>query len=64
MTEERTGLDRAIGDEPLGDHVLELQIAEVVDETDEARSLVFAVPDGSDDPEIPLGACVTPPANS
>lgn len=46
-------MTEAIGDEPLGDHVLELQIAEVVDETDEARSLVFAVPDGSDDPEIP-----------
>ncbi|WAJ44817.1 ferredoxin--NADP reductase [Mycobacterium sp. Aquia_216] len=40
-------------DEPLGDHVLELQIAEVVDETDDARSLVFAVPDASGDPEIP-----------
>ncbi|BBY24254.1 ferredoxin--NADP reductase [Mycobacterium stomatepiae] len=40
-------------DEPLGDHVLELQIAEVVAETDDARSLVFAVPDASGDPEIP-----------
>ncbi|MCV7027916.1 ferredoxin--NADP reductase [Mycobacterium sherrisii] len=40
-------------DEPLGDHVLELQIAEVVDETNEARSLVFAVPDASGDPAIP-----------
>jgi 3-ketosteroid 9alpha-monooxygenase subunit B len=39
-------LTEAIPDEPLGDHVLELQIAEVVDETDDARSLVFAVPDG------------------
>ncbi|WP_407685753.1 2Fe-2S iron-sulfur cluster-binding protein [Mycobacterium sp. HUMS_1102779] len=37
-------------DEPLGDHVLELQIAEVVDETDDARSLVFAVPEGSSIP--------------
>lgn len=64
MTEERTGLDRGNWRRATGDHVLELQIAEVVDETDEARSLVFAVPDGSDDPEIPLGACVTPPANS
>ncbi|EUA86886.1 ferredoxin--NADP reductase [Mycobacterium ulcerans] len=43
----------AIPDEPLGSHVLELQIAEVVAETDDARSLVFAVPDGSDDPRIP-----------
>jgi 3-ketosteroid 9alpha-monooxygenase subunit B len=34
-------LDQA-PDEPLGDHVLELQIAEVVAETDDARSLVFA----------------------
>lgn len=40
-------------DEPLGDHVLELQIAEVVAETDDARSLVFAVPDEPGDPEIP-----------
>jgi 3-ketosteroid 9alpha-monooxygenase subunit B len=40
-------------DEPLGDHVLELQIAEVVAETGDARSLVFAVPDRSDDPGIP-----------
>ncbi len=40
-------------DEPLGDHVLELQIAEVVDETDDARSLVFAVPDEAGDPAIP-----------
>jgi 3-ketosteroid 9alpha-monooxygenase subunit B len=43
----------AIPDEPLGDHVLELQIAEVVAETDDARSLVFAVPDAQGDPEIP-----------
>ncbi len=50
MTE--ADLDQA-PDEPLGDHVLELQIAEVVDETDDARSLVFAVPDESGDPEIP-----------
>jgi len=34
-------------DEPLGDHVLELQIAEVIDETEDARSLVFAVPEGA-----------------
>lgn len=40
-------------DEPLGDHVLELQIAEVVDETDDACSLVFAVPDASGDSAIP-----------
>ncbi|MGD1169685.1 2Fe-2S iron-sulfur cluster-binding protein [Mycobacterium seoulense] len=40
-------------DEPLGDHVLELQIAEVVAETDDARSLVFAVPDDPGDPDIP-----------
>ena len=38
-------MTEAIPDEPLGDHVLELQIAEVVEETDDARSLVFAVPD-------------------
>ncbi len=40
-------------DEPLGDHVLELQIAEVVTETDDARSLVFAVPHEPGDPAIP-----------
>lgn len=50
MTE--ADLDQA-PDEPLGDHVLELQIADVVAETDDARSLVFAVPDGPDDPAIP-----------
>ncbi|MBY0386928.1 MAG: ferredoxin--NADP reductase [Mycobacterium pseudokansasii] len=46
-------MTEAIPDEPLGSHVLELQIAEVVAETDEARSLVFAVPGGPDDPQIP-----------
>ncbi|HEX5145049.1 MAG TPA: ferredoxin--NADP reductase [Mycobacterium sp.] len=35
-------------DEPLGSHVLELQVAEVITETDDARSLVFRIPDGSD----------------
>lgn len=34
-------------DEPLGTHVLELQLADVVDETADARSLVFKLPDGS-----------------
>jgi 3-ketosteroid 9alpha-monooxygenase subunit B len=37
-------------DEPLGSHVLELEIADVLAETDEARSLVFAVPPGVDIP--------------
>ena len=37
-------------DEPLGNHVLELQVADVVKETDDARSLVFTVPDGVDIP--------------
>ena len=46
-------MTEAIPDEPLGDHVLELQIAEVVAETDDARSLVFAVPDATVDPGIP-----------
>ena len=50
MTE--ADLDQA-PDEPLGSHVLELQIAEVVAETDDARSLVFAVPGGPNDPAIP-----------
>ena len=39
-----------VPDEPLGSHVLELQIADVLAETDDARSLVFAVPDGADIP--------------
>ena len=37
-------------DEPLGTHVLELQLADVIEETSDARSLVFKVPDGSDIP--------------
>ena len=37
-------------DEPLGSHVLELEVADVVEETDDARSLVFRVPAGSDVP--------------
>ena len=40
-------------DEPLGSHVLELQLADVVDETADARSLVFKVPDGPGDPDVP-----------
>jgi 3-ketosteroid 9alpha-monooxygenase subunit B len=40
----------AIPDEPLGSHVLELEIAHVVTETDDARSLVFKVPDDSQAP--------------
>lgn len=37
-------------DEPLGSHVLELEIAEVIVETDDARSLVFRVPAGTEVP--------------
>jgi 3-ketosteroid 9alpha-monooxygenase subunit B len=40
----------AIPDEPLGSHVLELEISDVVTETDDARSLVFTVPDDSQVP--------------
>ncbi|WP_099022367.1 ferredoxin--NADP reductase [Mycolicibacterium palauense] len=40
-------------DEPLGNHVLELEIAEVIAETDDARSLVFRVPTGADGPSVP-----------
>lgn len=40
-------------DEPLGSHVLELEVADVVAETADARSLVFRVPDGPGDPDIP-----------
>jgi 3-ketosteroid 9alpha-monooxygenase subunit B len=39
-----------VTDEPLGSHVLELQVADVVEETADARSLVFRVPDGADIP--------------
>ncbi|RFD26063.1 3-ketosteroid-9-alpha-hydroxylase [Mycobacterium uberis] len=46
-------MTEAIPDEPLGSHVLELQIAEVVAETDDARSLVFAVPKGPGGQVIP-----------
>lgn len=34
-------------DEPLGSHVLELEVVEVIDETSDARSLVFKAPDGA-----------------
>lgn len=37
-------------DEPLGTYVLELQLADVIDETADARSLVFKVPDGAQIP--------------
>lgn len=37
-------------DEPLGSHVLELEVADVVEETADARSLVFKVPEGHDIP--------------
>jgi 3-ketosteroid 9alpha-monooxygenase subunit B len=51
MSEEKARAVAAdVPDEPLGSHVLELQVADVVAETDEARSLVFAVPDGADIP--------------
>ena len=49
-------------DEPLGTHVLELQLADVVDETADARSLVFKVPDGVRRSQ-PTG-CGTPPDSS
>lgn len=52
MTEEKVLTD-TVPDEPLGSHVLELQVADVVAETDDARSLVFAVPDGPGAPQIP-----------
>jgi 3-ketosteroid 9alpha-monooxygenase subunit B len=41
-----------VTDEPLGSHVLELQVADVIAETDDARTLVFKVPDGPDAPGI------------
>ena len=51
--DEGHAVTETIPDEPLGSHVLELQITDVVAETDDARSLVFGVPDGPGDPEIP-----------
>ncbi len=38
-----------VTDEPLGSHVLELEVADVVEETADARSLVFKVPAGGAD---------------
>ena len=49
-------------DEPLGSHVLELQLADVVEETPDARSLVFTVPDGA--PISPPIGCGTRPGSS
>ncbi|GJF09539.1 3-ketosteroid-9-alpha-monooxygenase, ferredoxin reductase component [Mycolicibacterium cyprinidarum] len=40
-------------DEPLGTHVLELEVVDVIDETTDARSLVFKAPDGPQGPSIP-----------
>jgi 3-ketosteroid 9alpha-monooxygenase subunit B len=37
-------------DEPLGSHVLELEVTAVIEETDDARSLMFGVPAGSEVP--------------
>ena len=39
-----------VPDEPLGSHVLELQVADVVAETEDSRSLVFTVPEGAEIP--------------
>jgi 3-ketosteroid 9alpha-monooxygenase subunit B len=44
------GSEAPVTDEPLGSHVLELQVAAVIKETADAHSLVFALPDGSDVP--------------
>lgn len=40
-------------DEPLGSHVLELEVVNVIDETSDARSLVFKAPDSASDTTIP-----------
>ncbi len=47
MSEEK---GPAVTDEPLGSHVLELQVSAVIEETADARSLVFTVPEGSEIP--------------
>jgi 3-ketosteroid 9alpha-monooxygenase subunit B len=46
-------VSEAVPDEPLGTHVLELQVADVIEETADARSLVFSVPAGPDARDIP-----------
>lgn len=51
--DEGRPVTETVSDQPLGAHVLELEIADVVTETDDARSLVFAVPAGPDGPAIP-----------
>lgn len=51
--DEGQGVTDSIADEPLGSHVLELEISDVIAETEDARSLVFGVPDGPDAAEIP-----------
>jgi 3-ketosteroid 9alpha-monooxygenase subunit B len=53
MQQTENGKVEVVTDEPLGTHVLELQVAEVIAETADSRSLVFTVPDGPNDPEIP-----------
>ncbi|WP_308204303.1 ferredoxin--NADP reductase [Mycolicibacterium pyrenivorans] len=40
-------------DEPLGSHVLELEVADVIEETSDSRSLVFKAPEGPGAPELP-----------
>jgi 3-ketosteroid 9alpha-monooxygenase subunit B len=50
MTEDDGRAVEAVPDEPLGSHVLELEVCDVVAETDDARTLVFAVPDDADIP--------------
>jgi 3-ketosteroid 9alpha-monooxygenase subunit B len=51
MTDGKGGVvTDTIPDEPLGSHVLELEIADVVTETEDARSLVFTVPGGDQIP--------------
>ncbi len=46
-------MTHVVPDEPIGSHVLELEVADVVVETEDARSLVFKVPDGPGDTLIP-----------
>jgi 3-ketosteroid 9alpha-monooxygenase subunit B len=48
--EEGPVLTDRVFDEPLGSHVLELQVADVVAETEDSRSLVFTVPEGAEIP--------------
>lgn len=57
---------RPVTDEPLGSHVLELEVADVIEETSDSRSLVFfKAPEALEPPPSSLPtSCTTRPASS